>query len=520
MKGKIYMYIQPNSRIWICHGVPLDDDYDDTYVFTDPQEQFDLLINPYLKHRLEKYHYQRVNVNYLKVEIPADDLYDCNYMAFTNSSYTGKIFYAFIKDVEYINDNVSQINYEIDVIQTWHLYWELGECFVEREHSILDGIGENLVDEELDTGEYVIVEKFNSKLNDKTIVFFTTFDEDYKDVVRLTSGDGYSISGLYAWMCGTIQEASQWLEILKRDHPLKYANGIVSACIMPSLYVLNFEMPYGNITIDRENLLTMKRSDGSDVKNQKCLTYPYNFLYITNNQGLATEYRIEQFDGQSNIVFNIYGDITPSPSAMLVPVGYKGISENKDEAISLTNFPQISWNVDSFVAWLAQSASNNALTTIGTVGTATAIASGAVKSATAVAGATIGAGVAVAGIVAKGIVGAMQPAQAKGNQNGMALNNAGMLDFGIYYKRIKPEFVDIVDDYFSAYGYACHKVKVPNYIFGRPSWQYVKTIGAVIKGNINAGDKKKIKDIFDKGIRFWKAGKTIGDYTQNNNPVI
>lgn len=514
------MYIQPNSRIWICHGVPLDDDYDDTYVFSDPQEQFNLLINPYLKHTLEKYHYQRVNVNYIKVEIPADALYDCNYLAFTNSSYTGKIFYAFIKDVEYINDNVSQINYEIDVIQTWHLYWELGECFVEREHSVVDGIGENLVDEELDTGEYIIVEKYNSKMTHKSIIFWTTFDENYDDVVSLVSQDGSSITGLYGWSFYDATLASAWLNNLKSFHPLKYANGIVSACLIPSIFINNFNMPYDNITIQKDNLLTMKRSDGSDVKNKKCLTYPYNFLYITNNQGIATEYRIEQFNEQSNVIFNIYGDITPSASAVLVPVGYKGISENKDEAISINNFPQVSWNTDSFVAWLAQSASNNALTTLGTIGTTGAIATGAIKSSTAIAGATVGAGVAVAGIVAKGIVSAMQPAQSKGNQGGMALNNAGMLDFGIYYKRIKPQFVDIVDDYFSAYGYACHKVKTPNFIFGRPSWQYVKTIGAVIKGNINAGDKKKIKDIFDKGIRFWKAGKTIGDYTQNNNPVI
>ena len=75
-----------------------------------------------------------------------------------------------------------------------------------------------------------------------------------------------------------------------------------------------------------------------------------------------------------------------------------------------------------------------------------------------------------------------------------------------------------IDDYFNMYGYATHKVKVPN-IGSRPEWNYVKTIGCSIYGELPSDDARAIEGIFDRGIRFWKTPAHIGNYGYNNSPT-
>ena len=112
----------------------------------------------------------------------------------------------------------------------------------------------------------------------------------------------------------------------------------------------------------------------------------------------------------------------------------------------------------------------------------------------------------------------IQGPQAKGNYNGDVIFSDDVKDF--YYNKlsVRREYAEIIDDYFDMYGYATKRVIVPN-INSRPQWNYVKTIGANIFGNIPADDLKLIKDIFDNGITFWKNGDNIGNYSLDNRPV-
>ena len=68
---------------------------------------------------------------------------------FQNTSFGIKWFYAFITNVEYINNETSEITIEIDVMQTWHFDYTVNQCFVEREMAATDDIGGNLVPETL-----------------------------------------------------------------------------------------------------------------------------------------------------------------------------------------------------------------------------------------------------------------------------------------------------------------------------------------------------------------------------------
>ena len=131
------MYIEPNSNIKIYKNVPLDNSYNHTLFFSSIATQ-----NAYfhgnsgiLKYNLTAQSYQRVVKGSMRIAVKADNLYDCNYLAFQNSSFGTKWFYAFITGVEYVNNETSEITFEIDPVQTYFFDVQLKECYVEREHS-------------------------------------------------------------------------------------------------------------------------------------------------------------------------------------------------------------------------------------------------------------------------------------------------------------------------------------------------------------------------------------------------
>ena len=138
------MYIEPNTVIRILHNCPLDKTYDHTIYFSSENAQISYF-QGLTKYTFTEQTYQRVQRGKARVQRKAEDLYDCNYMMFQNSSFGNKWFYAFITSVEYVNNITSEISFEIDVMQTWFFDYTLEDCFVEREHSVTDNIGDNLV---------------------------------------------------------------------------------------------------------------------------------------------------------------------------------------------------------------------------------------------------------------------------------------------------------------------------------------------------------------------------------------
>jgi hypothetical protein len=96
--------------------------------------------------------------------------------------------------------------------------------------------------------------------------------------------------------------------------------------------------------------------------------------------------------------------------------------------------------------------------------------------------------------------------------------------YKIHYVKIRPEYAEIIDNYFSCFGYAIHKVKVPD-ITSRQQWNYIKTKGCTIKKNVENNKavpmeaERAICAIFDKGITFWHNPYNIHNYNLNN-PIV
>lgn len=533
------MYIEPSTTIFILHNCPLDTSYDHTIYFGEAgdegakkaqQDYFSSLT----KYTLIKQTYQRVNKNVIRAQIKADNLYDCNYLMFQNVNFGNKWFYAFIKKVEYVNNITSEITYEIDVMQTWAFDYELGQSFVDREHSATDVVGDNLVPENLELGDYTCGEPRKiTALEQLSYIVASTEQSSILTSFGEMRGNLYSGLALIEFENTSMGIASliDWIE---RMVSARKGDAIIGIGCMPTALVCDRnEMPRF-LTQHVTPWSVIKRSDGKNIANNKVYTYPYNMLCVSNNQGSTATYHWEYFDDPNDCVFNVTSDTGLNVTVMLIPLSYNGQSEAYEEKLTLSGYPAIPWTTDYYSAWLAQNASSlavNAISTtlgaFGAIGGVTArIADmspqalmGSLETTThAYRMAQTSPIVPTASALSQIHQAAIQPRQAHGSAGSTALVATGQQNFFFIHKHIRPEFATIIDDYFSMYGYATHKVKIPNRNV-RPHWTYTKTNGCVVHGSVPCDDMKDIISIYDRGITFWKNGAEIGNYSLDNRPT-
>ena len=517
------MYIEPNTVIKILKDCPLDNSYDHTIFFTSASAQFSFF-SEHTKYTLDKQSYQRVKRGYMRVSIQAENLYDCNYLMFQNTSFGTKWFYAFIKSVEYVNNVTSEIEFEIDVMQTWFFDYTFKKSFVEREHATNDAIGANTVPERLELGDYVS-DDFDgtAKLGELSIVVAATF-QYFPESKEIRDMPGTMYGGVYSGLCynafpTTPTGAAGVTELIQEASSAGKDSGIVAIFMMPTNMLVD---SYGSAKTYKITKSKNINSLGSYTpRNNKLYTYPYNFLYVTNIQGNSASYPYEYFSG-STCEFTLGGDCSPNPSCVLYPINYKGVAANLDEKLSLSGWPQCAYNTDAFKAWLAQNGASLATSALSTgMGADIAIAgalamTNPVTAGVAIAGATVSMISKVASTLATVYEHSIMPRQAHGSTGNTTMAALRILDFAFMHKHIKPEYAEIIDGYFDMYGYATNRVKIPNRN-GRPHWNYVKVLGAVLVGSVPADDMKLITNIYEKGITFWNNGYEVGNYSLDNS---
>lgn len=511
------MYIAPNTTIYILKDCPLDNTYDHTIFFTGKEAQT-VYFQSLTKHTLTQQTYQRVNKSTMRVQIASEGLYDCNYLMFRNTAFGQKWFYAFIKSIEYINNKTSEITYEIDVLQTWFFDYHPDECFVEREHTYTDNIGDNTQPENVELGEYITNSQQLSGLStgdapggtNGNIVVAATFDKDFND----TTFDRYN--GLFSGVTFNIfygdSRYSQAGTFLAEVAEKGKQDGVLAVFLCP----WQLTNPDNSDANYYDNLVSKQYDsiDGYVPKNNKLFTYPYNFLYVTNMQGAGAAFPYEFFDS-TYCQYRLILALSCNPSVVFVPKNYKGVNYNYDEKMTISGWPQLPYNIDSFKAWLAQSASSLDVQALST-GAAMGVALGSALTGGA-ALPLIGAATSFGTIGANVYQHSILPNQAKGGGGAVTMAAAKLLDFMIMKKSVKAEFAKIIDNYFTAYGYACNKVKVPNRN-ARTRWTYCKTRQATLTGSVPCDDMAKICEIYNRGITWWRNADDIGKYYLDNTP--
>lgn len=98
-------------------NVPLENDYKHTLYFSSLTAQTSYFTSKRV-HTGNNFTYQRKD-QIIRYPKDYDELVGCNYVMYKNSSYSNKWYYAFITKMEYINDEVTAIHIETDVLQTW-----------------------------------------------------------------------------------------------------------------------------------------------------------------------------------------------------------------------------------------------------------------------------------------------------------------------------------------------------------------------------------------------------------------
>lgn len=485
----------------------------------------------------------------IKVNASIDELENLgvNYMFWengTNGSNGLRYYFAFITQLIYINEGVTQIVYETDVFQTWIYSVNILDSYVVREHSETDEIGDNLVPEKFNIEDYTYTKLVNDKTLDSVGYLVATTEHNLEDETlweEIFGGgnvviDGKKMSGIYQglffYYFTSVSKLNSFLnEIVgKNDDCIVFIAVIPSFCVsendvgvdsVPGWLHGSSKPAEKNITLDFTGV-DPHDFEGYTPINNKLWTAPYYKLIITNHNGERAEYNMEDFDERDNAVFTMYGDVSANPSVTLIPRDYKGIDENYDEGISITAFPQCSFNTDTFKLWLAKNQFSTGLS----------LAGGALQIGAGIAGiiGTGGLGAVIGGgTVASGAMSIMNtfsnvhqasrnPNQAtQGNGRNNLLTAIGLNKFEFYVQSLRKHHAESIDSYFTMYGYQTNKVKKPN-MDSRPCFNYVQTIDINIEGGIPSDDMKRLKNIFNSGVTLWKDTATVGDYSVDNTP--
>ena len=555
------MVIAPGTTIYLLKDVPLDDTYDHTLYWensgTGKSEQIDWFLgntNGFVKHTLSNQTYQRVEKLECMVEVLADNAYDCNYMVFRNGSFGNKYFFCFIQDVEYVNNKTSRIRFKVDVMQTWYFDYELIPCFIERQHTATDVLGENIQEEQIETGPYWQQELYEVDLGDNYIVVcgnvrprqgvthgFTRNDiEDY--------GGGGTYSGVYS---GTIYNVFRYAitanEFLQAVTDAGKELAVVNVFMAPAKFFdevpvdndrdvgnyrasggfsggMNGEGGYSGdclpVVPAQETVaqVTLPTSIGQYTPhNYKLFCWPYCMLTVTNNNGISADYRHEFFTPQGNYLqFQLVLALSANPEACIYPRHYNHVDHNFMEKIVINDFPQCSYAIDSYKAWIAQ----HRYTMIGGLTTDVINMAAGVAAAGVTGGVSLGASIhgfnSVWSKMAQIKQASTMPPHAKGQQTNTMMTALDRQGFHIYRTRVTDYYAEIIDQYFDRFGYVSNRIGIPNRNV-RSHFTFCKTRNCDINPK-GMPDKyvKKIKEIYDNGIAFWSDHNkaNIGMYTQ------
>jgi hypothetical protein len=508
------------------------------------------------------YTYVRMN-NAIRVNFNAERLYTYNYVMYQNANYGSKWFYAFIVGCNYINENCTELLLELDVIQTWWYDWSLKKALVEREHVADDTIGLHCNPEPQMGFNLETKDRFtNIDMWDKWVIVQTNAYPEVFIHEPLTTGYAKPVSGgeYQRCYCGSKYYAFDDMNVLQDflNHLNEFgsADSISNIFMFPKDFTPNVGSDHGvatdSIPTGQDWSTTRPTSLGGGYvpKNNKLFTYPYCFCRMTDNNGGQTELKYELWANIEGFHYLVTSALDPDASLIVAPKGYAGVQTNYDAGLSFPITQKCGWTYSAYQTWSAQNGLANALSIIANtamvavpaargLGVASRFLSQGAKSATSAAtkgsgvlatkqasrqtekiqasSADIASGAGIAGLLSLAATGnrmEMTPDTLRGSTAGNTMYQLHMQTFNVDQVVITREFAEIVDDFFSMFGYCVEVVKTPN-IYSRPSWNYVKTINSANNGNVPADDMAQINSIFDSGITFWHTWD-VGNYSLNN----
>ena len=529
-----------NTRVILSKNIKLDKSYKEVLNYSETDMLNLMRDNDHFIFEYDELSYQsNKKVVYLKINslLTYPMCLKASYFAFINPDYENKWFFAFIDKINYISDATVEIEYTIDVMTTWFNKVNPKQCFVIREHTMDDTLGNNTQPENLELGEYCI--------NQREDLYGIGFDEydicigvsvvppDLSLSTTVLTSRIYNkvYSGLRYFIFEDEDSASNFI---REYDNLGMASAIYTIFIVPkALITVASCIFYDNTTFGSSTIKIGVYQPSNTVvnigaftdvdqptdlngyipKNNKLYTYPYSYMYITNNCGGDVVYKWEDFNGKPT--FSCDGALSVGCSIKLYPRNYKKYPTSSvwprvcySYGLSAGKYPTCSWSSDSFTNWITENAINIGVESVNLVSN---IATGNVKEATS----------SIANSVNQAYQHSLVPYQTKGNTNsGDVIASAGQIGFWMLKMCIKYEYAKIIDEYFTRFGYKTNLTKIPN-INGRTYFNYVQIADSEVIGYGEVPNEymDEINRIFRTGVTIWHDHTKIGDYTVNNTIV-
>lgn len=466
-----------------------------------------------------------------------------NYIAFQNPYYNNKWFFGWIDRIEYKSDANVTISWTLDVWTTWHNDITFLPCFVEREHVNDDTFKANLLPEPVQPSK--IIETEAASMEFITYYLVVVYVPNSGMTSSMTF---YNIASNYFSACKFVAypntQAGIGLLVDDLNDSAEMAgdgSNIVSMFMYPVEFMRSpsgadydpadrFDMKGGltdyHILV---NNLSNKTFGAYTPKNNKMYMYPYNCISVDDGS-TETEYRYEFFNpasvdsaGHYNVSIDISGAVIPTGEIVAYPENYEALAgKNNLYAVTVSNFPQAAFPIDSYKAWLAQKSTPSLISKIG------GVLSGAVGGlitggpAGAAAGAGMGLLNGATSYLSEMSAAENAPNHTVGQDHSSIDTINGLTGFHIKWKRVIEQEAKTIDHFFSMYGYNVSEVKIPN-TSGRLYWNYVKAQGSVCYGELPEDAREQINSIFNKGTTIWHDHSYMGNYlvgdSDLDNPI-
>lgn len=545
--------MERTGKIRICKGIKLDKTYNNVLDYSESSLLALCESSSHLVASANDYSFIRARGT-ISVNFTYSQCLQANYMAFQNKDYDNKWFFAFIDNVKFITEGTTEIEYTIDSWSTWYDNWTRSQCFVIREHTNDDTIGANTIPENLDVGQVIAETTYENgdylSSSGYYIGVLSSWEiKDNSDGTGSDSDKGSQYSGISV-LNNTIYGERIFLFSISSqygfdnlDYFIVRTNADGHIADIKSIFII----PYGAVTpadltqhtasvvghsfnwytlpfsysakIGTTNIAKKTSFTGISVKNNKCFVYPYNYLLVTNNQGSNNIYRYEDFS-TTNCSFEQEFSISIGGSGRIVPKNYKGMALNDDEAIPLGKFPTCAWSGDAFTNWLTQNSVNMAVSVGLTAGgIASSIATGG-ATLPLVLGGLMTASSSVGGLIGQFHQASLLPNISGGQATGDVIWTADRSTISIKEMRVKNEYLRVIDEYFTKFGYKTNRLKLPN-LTGRTYWNYIEIDknDVIGHGNVPNVYMDEINNIARKGVTIWHNHDNIGNYSLSNTIV-
>ena len=538
-------YVVPNSTVVLLKNISLTPNYENTVDYDNATEQY----NDMYAHKLAQWDrctYVGKNKQQGTIRLESTQgllMQQATYMMFKNTNYENKWFYAFVTDVTWVNNVTWEVSFVLDVMQTYYFDFTYEKCLIERQHVTDDSIGANLIEENLEIGEYVVegathIDEFQ---NTHTCVATTLNQGGSQWDPESTDYPTSVIDGVnYGCKIYKFLTKEKFGKFIKQANDDGVTDQIIDIYEVPDFATGDEVSQTGSLEISVTHSIS-KSIDKPYAnfanqyvpKNNKLYTYPFKYLKATNHTGNIANYRYENFsDNDCN--FEVHCTITPNPEGYIYPNNYLNFADAVDEGISINDFPKGGYVSDQYKAWLAQTANSRTLQMLGIGASAVVGVAGLMTGAggmmlanattmTTAQATAFGAGVAglassfkqASNLYAQKKDRLVNSQQATGNKSNAVVHEMNYHYIALYRMCIKPYFAKKIDDYFTKYGYAINELGYPN-PKARPHFTFIKTVGCDVKASLPSQLVEQINSIHDNGITFWKSLDEIGNYSLDN----